>query len=114
MVTNTKNVDEPYCRSTLRGSENLPELKRCGSHRRLSGPSQGDAAAELMKTRGATAAAVAELGQRSDGARRKKGDREARRVGLLIRRAHKAGARIKETVAWLSHPPRRLDFRDDS
>ena len=40
--------------------------------RRLSGPSQGDAAAGLMKIRGATAAAVAELGQRSDGARRKK------------------------------------------
>ena len=38
----------------------------------MSGLSQGDAAAKLMKTRGATAAAVAELGQRNDGARRKK------------------------------------------
>ncbi|XP_073363333.1 benzyl alcohol O-benzoyltransferase-like [Aegilops tauschii subsp. strangulata] len=28
MATNTKNVEEPYCRSTLRGGENLPELKR--------------------------------------------------------------------------------------
>ena len=37
----------------------------------MSGPSQGDAAAKLMKTRGATAAAVAELGQRSSGTRKK-------------------------------------------
>ena len=51
MVTNTKNVEEPYCRSTLRGGENLPELKRCGSRRRLSGPSQGDAAAEVDEDR---------------------------------------------------------------
>ena len=47
MVTNTKNVDEPYCRSVLRGSEDLPVLKRCGGCRRLSGPSQGDAAAKV-------------------------------------------------------------------
>ena len=52
MVTNTKNVDEPYCRSTLRGSEDLPELKRCGGRRRLSGPSQGDAAAKVDEDRG--------------------------------------------------------------
>ena len=72
MLANTKNVDKPYYRSTLRGGENLLEMKRCGSRRRLSGPSQGDAAAKLTKTRGATAAAVAELGERNDGARRKK------------------------------------------
>ena len=52
MVTNTKNVEEPYCRSTLRGGENLPELKRCGSRRRLSCPSQGDAAAKVDEDRG--------------------------------------------------------------
>ena len=51
MVTNTKNVEEPYCRSTLRGGENLPELKRCGSRRRLPGPSQGDAAAKVDEDR---------------------------------------------------------------
>ena len=47
-------------------------MEKSGGRRCLSGPSQGDAAAGLMKTRGATVAAVAELGQRSDGARRKK------------------------------------------
>ena len=47
-------------------------MEKNGGHRRVSGPDQGDAAAGLMKTRGATAAVVAELGQRSDGARRKK------------------------------------------
>ena len=52
MATNTKNVDEPYCRSALRGSEDLPELKRCGGRRRLSGPSQGDAAAKVDEDRG--------------------------------------------------------------
>ena len=51
MATNTKNVEEPYCRSTLRGGENLPELKRCGSRRRLSGPGQGDAAAKVDEGR---------------------------------------------------------------
>ena len=51
MVTNTKNVEEPYCRSTLRAGENLPELKRCGSRRRLSGPGQGDAAAKVDEGR---------------------------------------------------------------
>ena len=47
-------------------------MEKSGGRRRVSGPDQGDAAAGLMKTRGATAAAVAELRQRSDGARRKK------------------------------------------
>ena len=47
-------------------------MEKSGGRRRVSGPDQGDAAAGLMKTRGATAAAVAELGQRNDGARRKK------------------------------------------
>ena len=51
MATNTKNADEPYCRSALRGSEDLPELKRCGGRRRLSGPSQGDAAAKVDEDR---------------------------------------------------------------
>ena len=47
-------------------------MEKSGGCRRLSGPNQGDAAAKLTKTRGATAVAVAELGQRNDGARRKK------------------------------------------
>ena len=51
MATNTKNVEEPYCRSTLRGGENLPEPESRGSRRRLSGPSQGDAAAEVDEDR---------------------------------------------------------------
>ena len=72
MVTNMKNTDELYHRSMLvrqRGLTGAGEERRSPT---LSGPSQGDAAAGLMKTRGATAAAVAELGQRGDGARRKK------------------------------------------
>ena len=72
MEMNAKNTDEPYGRSIKQGKGDSPELEKSGSRRRLSGPNQGDAAAGLMKTRGATAAAVAELGQRSDGARRKK------------------------------------------
>ena len=47
-------------------------MEKSGGRCRESGPNQGDAAAGLKKTRGATAAAVAELWQRSDGARRKK------------------------------------------
>ena len=56
----------------------------------LSGPGQGDAAAGLMKDEGATAAAVAELGQKSDGVRRKKESVRGKRwAGLFIRRGHK-------------------------
>ena len=58
----------------------------------------------LTKTGGETTAAECELSERGSGARRKKSGREARRADLFIRRAHKAGARIKETVAWLSPP----------
>ena len=47
-------------------------MEKSGGRCRKSGPDQGDATAGLMKTRGATAAAVAELGQKSDGARRKR------------------------------------------
>ena len=72
MVTNTKNTDELYHRSVLARQRRLTGVGRSGGRRRESGPNQGDAAAGLMKTRGATAAVVAELGQRSDGARRKK------------------------------------------
>ena len=65
-------------------------MGKSGSSRRLSGPSQGDAAAGLMKVKGATAAAVAELGQKSDGARRKKESvRRKRWAGLFIRQSHK-------------------------
>ena len=79
----------------------------------MSGPSQGDAAAGLMKTRGATAVAVAELWQRSDGARRKKSGIEARRAGLFIRQGHK-WARDSRRPRRGYLPPRRLDFRNDS
>ena len=51
-------------------------LKRCGGCRRLSGPSQGDAAAKVDEAGGATAVAVAELGQGSSGARKKMKERE--------------------------------------
>ena len=65
-------------------------MEKSGGRRRVSGPDQGDAAAGLMKTRGATAAAVAELGQRSDSARRKKESvRRKRWAGLFIRQSHK-------------------------
>ena len=64
--------EEPYHRSVLARQRRLTGVGRSGGRRCESGPNQGDAAAGLMKTRGATAAAVAELGQRSDGARRKK------------------------------------------
>ena len=51
MATNTKNVGKSYGRSTLQVKQDLPELKRCGGRRRLSGPSQGDAAAEVDEDR---------------------------------------------------------------
>ena len=60
-------------------------LKRSGGCRRLSGPSQGDAAAEVDEDRGEAAAAEFELEQRNSGARRKKGGGKARRAGLFIR-----------------------------
>ena len=53
----------------------------------------------LKKIGGEVTAAECELRQKGSGARRKKSGREARRAGLFIRQAHKAGARIKETVA---------------
>ena len=46
-----KNTDEPYGRSILQDKQDLPELKRCGGRRRLSGPSQGDAAAKVDEDR---------------------------------------------------------------
>ena len=75
MVTNTKNVEEPYCRSTLWGSENLPELKRCGSRRRLSGPSQGDAAAKVDEDQGSGGGG----GARALGSQRRKTMEEVRK-----------------------------------
>ena len=62
-------------------------MEKSGGRCRESGPNQGDAAAGLKKTRGATAAAVAELEQRSDGARRKK---ESVRREVLGRPIYKA------------------------
>ena len=70
MATNTKNVGKSYGRSTLQVKQDLPELKRCGGRRRLSGPSQGDAAAKVDEDRrrgdggGVRAQAVARGGRR--------------------------------------------------
>ena len=51
MATNTKNVGKSYGRTTLQVKQDLPELKRCGGRRRLSGLSQGDAAAKVEEDR---------------------------------------------------------------
>ena len=67
-----EELKEPYHRSVLARQRRLTGVGEERKSPPLSGPNQGDAAAGLMKTRGATAAAVAELWQRSDGARRKK------------------------------------------
>ena len=81
---------EPYHRSVLAKQRRLTGVEEERRSPPLSGPSQGDAAAGLMKIRGATAAAVAELGQRSDSARRKKESvRRERWAGLFIRQGHK-------------------------
>ena len=72
MAKNTDELFELYHRSVLARQRRLTGVGEERKSPPLSGPNQGDAAAGLMKTRGATAAAVAELGQRSDGARRKK------------------------------------------
>ena len=72
MEKNTDELFELYHRSVLARQRRLTGVVEERKSPPLSGPSQGDAAAGLMKTRGATAAAVAELGQRSDIARRKK------------------------------------------
>ena len=85
-----EELKEPYRRSVLARQRRLTGVGRSGGRRRESGPNQGDAAAGLMKTRGATAAAVAELEQRSNGARRKR--ESVRRkcwAGLFIRPSHK-------------------------
>ena len=84
-----EELKEPYRRSVLARQRRLTGVGRSGGRRRESGPNQGDAAAGLMKTRGATAAAVAELRQRSDGARRKK---ESVRREVLGRPIYKAGS----------------------
>ena len=82
--------EEPYHRSVLARQRRLTGVEEERRSPPLSGPGQGDAAAGSMKIRGATAAAVAELGQKSDGARRKK--ESVRRkcwAGLFIRPSHK-------------------------
>ena len=114
MVTNMKNTDELYHRSVLARQRRLTGVGEERKSPPLSGPSQGDAAAGLMKIRGATAAAVAELGERSDGARRKKESvRRKRWAGLFIRQSHK-WARDSRRPRRGYLPPRRLDFRNDS
>ena len=72
MEKNTDELFELYHRSVLARQRRLTGVGEERKSPPLAGPSQGDAAAGLMKIKGATAAAVAELGQRSDGARRKK------------------------------------------
>ena len=72
MEKNTDELFELYHRSVLARQRRLTGVGEERKSPPLSGPSQGDAAAGLMKIRGATATAVAELGQRSDDARRKK------------------------------------------
>ena len=90
MVTNMKNTDELHHRFVLVRQRRLTGVGEERKSPPLSGPSQGDAAAGLMKVKGATAAAVAELGQKSDGARRKKESvRRKRWAGLFIRQSHK-------------------------
>ena len=88
-VMNMKNTDELCPRSMLvrqRGLTGAGEERRSP---KLSGPSQVYAAAGLMKDEGATAAAVTELGQKSEGARRKK---ESVRCEVLGRLIYKAGS----------------------
>ena len=90
MAKNTDELFELYHRSVLVRQRRLTGVGEEWKSPPLSGPSQGDAAAGLMKIRGATAAAVAELGQRSDSARRKKESvRGERWAGLFIRQGHK-------------------------
>ena len=85
-----EELKEPYRRSVLARQRRLTGVEEERKSPPLSGPSQGDAAAGLMKVQGATAAAVAELGQKSDGARRKKESvRRKRWAGLFIRQSHK-------------------------
>ena len=89
-VMNMKNTDELCPRSMLVRQRGLTGVGEERKSPPLSGPSQGDAAAGLMKDEGATAAAVTELGQKSDGARRKKESvRRKRWAGLFIRQSHK-------------------------
>ena len=85
-----EELKEPYHRSALARQRRLTGVEEERKSPPLSGPSQGDAAAGLMKIRGATAAAVAELGQRSDCARGKKESvRRERWAGLFRRQGHK-------------------------
>ena len=72
MEKNTDELFELYRISVLARQRRLTGFGEERKSPPLSGPSQGDAAAGLMKDEGATVAAVAELGQKSDGARRKK------------------------------------------
>ena len=84
-----EELKEPYRRFVLARQRRLTGVEEERRSPPLSGPGQGDAAAGSMKIRGATAAAVAELGQRSDGARRKK---ESVRREALGRPIYKAGS----------------------
>ena len=82
-----EELKEPYRRSVLARQRRLTGVEEERRSPLLSGPSQGDAATGSVKIRGATAAAVAGLGQRGDGARRKK---ESVRREVLGRPIYKA------------------------
>ena len=82
-----EELKEPYRRSVLARQRRLTGVEEERKSPPLSGPSQGDAAAGLMKIGGAMAAAVAELGQKSDNARRKKESVRKRALGRPIYKA---------------------------
>ena len=109
-----EELKEPYRRSVLARQRRLTGVGRSGGRRRESGPNQGDAAAGLMKTRGATAAAVAELEQRSNGARRKRESVRRKCWADLFIRQVISGREIQGDHGVVISPSRRLDFRKDS
>ena len=90
MAKNTDELFEFYRRSILARQRRLTGVGEERKSPPLSGPSQGDAAAGLMKTRGATAAAsgraLAEERRREE---EEEGVRRTRWAGLFIRRGHK-------------------------
>ena len=108
------NTDEPYYRSALWGSEDLPVLKRCGGRRRFSGPSQGDALAKVDEDRGrgggggVRARAEEQWRKEEEGWRKGPSGRPIYK-GELIKRARESR---RPRRGYL--PTKRLDFRDDS
>ena len=106
------NTDEPYYRSVLRGSEDLPVLKRCGGRRRLSGPSQGDAAAKVDEDRGRGGGGGVRARAEEQWREEEEEWLKARRADLFIRASSWARESRRPRRGYL--PTKRLDFRDDS